>query len=783
MASFQPWRRVSCQWRTFLLVQFLVAANSSFSRAHAYSPDVQANAEVAERIRPLFGGPLALYLNDSIGLTAGRQILPPVSNTTRQLQQARAASHQQEQPQQQHVRRRQTTESTNTQRQTQATSLKAFYYFIQALGKSDNSGCRHPQPAFTASCPTGAFIVSQSARTEWRSRLDCVQTSPTQIHCAPKTITEDNQHEIDFDDLNGVTIACYGTYTEEGEDSFDPWANLQVSVQVDPGSYYCDKALEVKTLPHPTVITGGSVYQTVAIQKQCYVDERDNSWVFVEPTCDRASTDESTTTRGPPGMDLFQTTQVDVEYSGDNSEEGEQNPPPKHREEDRADNDGAVAYVTTQATAMIAHCEMEDGCQAEYSCSPNCGGKDSCLVTLPGFITNSTAAFTTFPLLNNYQCLPRDFVMDLQEGDACEFNLMCTSGICIDNMCAAERLEDHEICEEAKDCHSQACGKHPHSNTSSIERSDIPDKTCCPSGGTFGHEGESFCKASQPEGAACHEDAMCQSNICVFNTCRPTLLTDNSECEEGSDCEGGVCGQYHDEGVNVCCPTGESIHLSDGPWCSNRPTGDACENLANSLCKSNICVEGLCQGIEQEAGAVCDNHFDCQNSACALEAPHLAAKHICCPTGDYVFVARPEPKNGVFIGPNSLRVCTGQPEGTPCQGLDQDLDNMCASGNCIDGTCRSQRLPVGADCKKDEDCQNYVCAWSNLEQSDDSKICCPSGDHKHIYVPSEENTDGTLVDVCTGQPKGAACGDHDIHVLCDSGYCVDGFCEEGPMLP
>lgn len=767
----------------FLLVQFLVTANC----AHAHSPDAQRqatrNTRVAERIRPLPGGPLALYLNDSAGLAAGRQIPQPISNKTRQLQHPLTTIHHH---QQQHVRRRQTTEFTETQRQTEAISLKAFYYFIQALGKSDNSGCQHPQPAFTATCPTGAFIVSQSARTEWRSRLDCTQTSPTQIHCAPKTITEDNQHEIDFDDLNGVTIACYGTYADEGDDtseSFDPWANLQVSVQVDPGSYYCDKALEVKTVPHPTVITGGSVYQTVAIQKQCYVDERENSWVFVEPTCGRATAiDDVSTSRGPPAMDLLHTTQVDVEYSGD-KDQGEQGRPPKEREEDRVPNDGAVAYVTTQATAMIAHCEMEDGCKAEYSCSPKCAGNDSCLVNLPGFTTNSTAAFTAFPLLNNHPCLPRDFVMDLGEGDSCEFNLMCTSGICIDNQCSAERLEDHEICDEGKDCHSQACGKQPYNATSSIEPTDILVTTCCPSGGTFGHEGESFCKASQPVGAACHEDAMCETNICVFNTCRPTLLTDNTECEEHSDCEGGVCGQYHDEGVNVCCPTGESIGLSDGPWCSNRPTGDACENLANSLCKSNICVEGFCQGIEQDAGAVCDNHFDCKNSACALEAPHLNANHICCPTGDYVFVAQPEPKNGAFIGPNSLRVCTGQPEGAPCQGLDQDLDHMCASGNCIDGTCRSRRLPVGADCLKDEDCQNYICAWSSLEQNDDSKICCPSGDHKHVYVPSEENTDGTLVDVCTGQPKGAACGDHNIHVLCDSGFCVDGFCEEGPMQP
>ena len=212
-------------------------------------------------------GPLAFYLNDGDRLASSRQIQVPRSNATLQPQQEEEGYLPIP-----HVRRR------RRQQVTQYTPLKAFFYFIQALGRSDNLGCKHPQPAFTASCPYGAFIVSQSANSEWQSRLDCNQTSATEIHCVPKQITQENELELDLEDRNGVTIACYGTYNTEDDsedEGFDPWENLQVSVQVEPGSYYCDKALEVKVVPHPTVITGGSVYQTVAIQKQCYQSTRD----------------------------------------------------------------------------------------------------------------------------------------------------------------------------------------------------------------------------------------------------------------------------------------------------------------------------------------------------------------------------------------------------------------------------------------------------------------------------------------------------------------------------
>ena len=378
-------------------------------------------------------------------------------------------------------------------------------------------------------------------------------------------------------------------------------------------------------------------------------------------------------------------------------------------------------------------------------------------------------------------CLPRSLAMNLESGQACEFNLMCSSGTCNQGICQAELLADHEVCEEDKDCASQACGKHPPEATGPIDNYSLQQKTCCPSGETFGHEGISYCTASQPVDAACHKDAMCESNICIFNVCRPKLLDDGMECEESSDCLQGHCGHYHDDSVKICCPTGGSIQLSDGLMCSNRPADDVCENNANSLCQSNICVENTCQATVQREGAVCDNHFDCYNGACALASADPTAPYICCPTGEYVFLANPyENGDEQEEGPSSwtsatsshsgLRVCTGQPEGASCS-QDQDVDNLCASGLCIGGTCRANRLTPGAACMDHSDCENLVCALSSLEK-ESTKICCPSNNHKHVYEPETLK----LMDVCTGQPLGAVCGYYNNHVLCESGSCISGVC-------
>ena len=731
-----------------------------------------------------FARPLSLSLSDAFNLSSKGN--SPCHNSTRHVSSAALASHKGNANAPSitapattnefaHVRRRQQETTRKKEPREKVVKLKAFYYFIQALGNSESNGCKQPQPSFTATCPQGAFIVSQSSKSEWTSRLDCHQEDPLSVQCIPKELSvnaETKIDDIDMEDQNGVVVACYASSeTEYDEEENRIHDLLQVSVEVHAGSYFCDKALEVRTMPHPAVIAGGTVYQTVAIQKQCWADNGDEeSWIFVEPACGSSRPAATTINREhavdgeyPLVNSMLQHTEVPIQM-GDaalSSSEG-----------------GGVGRLPTSnvPTAVIAHCQMQNNCTAELECSPRCAGFSFCNVDLPGFLTASTPVTTS---VNPPEpCLPRDFAMNLRDGADCEFNLMCNSGVCIHGVCESVQWEDHEACEENSDCLSQACGKHPVTATSSIDNADIPDKTCCPSGKTFGHEGESFCSEAQPIGAACHEDSMCGSNICIFNTCRPELLDDGIECEEPDDCLGGHCGHYHDEDAMICCATGDSILLSEGIMCSNRPTGDECEYTVNSLCKSNICVEGVCQGIEQEVGETCDNHFDCANDACALATADPSAPYICCPTGEYVFLSTSD----VLLGSeqasramdafpiNGLRVCTGQPLGASC-GETDDVDDMCTSGLCIEGTCHEASRAGGAPCDKDSDCENNVCALSSLDD-DAPTVCCPSNDHKHVYTDE-------LKDVCTEQPLGANCGEHSNHGLCESGYCNDSTCQEG----
>jgi len=668
---------------------------------------------------------------------------------------------------QQRVRRRQQEELRvdNTTVTTAASSIsnstatiKAFYYFIQALGRSDSNGCKHPQPSFTATCPQGAFIVAQSSKfSPWKSRLNCEQASNNEIKCQPQK--SDNyleEEDLDDEDQNGVIMACYGEATDaDAGYRADNSGSLQVSVQVDAEEYFCDKALNVTSSEtDATVVSGGHVYQTVAMQKQCWSQgAKDESWIFVEPTCGsiistpviarlQAANDNRK-------KDMLQRTDVTVQFGddgigNDNQERG------------------------TPITAVIAHCSVEDNCSVELECSSPgrpCYGKSQCNVTMPGFITTSTSITTSANPPTD--CLPRDFATDVETGEACDFNVMCSSGVCAEGVCAPDLLAASDICEEDSDCASSACGKYPHNATAPIDNKAIKNRTCCPSGVTFGHEGISFCTESQPVGASCHQDVMCETGMCVFGTCRPTLLDENMECEEAIDCLVGHCGYYHDESVKVCCPTGNSIDLSNGTMCSNRPSGDVCENGVNSLCTSNVCVENVC-GAQQVPGGACDNHFDCINNACALESADPSAPYICCPTGGYVFLAE---LDGTADAGNGMRICTGQPDGASCSE-DHDVDVLCESGMCIGGTCRATRNAPGEVCVNDEDCENLVCAESSLDEGA-AKICCPSNDHKHVYVPEAS----VLRDICTGQPQGAQCGHHNIDVLCESGSCISGVCQ------
>lgn len=515
------------------------------------------------------------------------------------------------------------------QQQDQQRQLLAQYYFVQALGKSDQDGCRNPQPSFGVSCPTGAFIVSQSSKSQWNARLDCSIVSSTTIHCQPRP----NQNYTDGD-KNGITMACYGSTQQE----------LQISVRVDKGSYFCDKVLNYTDFP-ASVTTGGTVYQTVAIQQQCLSSvDGSESWKFVEPLCSSVDGDRSGGGRDSENPTL-QTSTVAVEYVNGSKL-------------------GRQSYTMT-----LEHCELESNCTRKYTCDPKCTGKTYCYTNMSGFITQTAADVT------EATCEPRNFSLGIPTGDPCEFNVMCASDICIDNICQDIRLEDHKPCQEDDDCLSGACGRYPE-GTDVANVTATESTTCCPSGGIFGYKGDSYCTASQPVDGYCYDDEMCESNICVFNNCQGSLQEDGMECEEASDCVQGACALY--QGTKLCCPGGSSIFYPEGAICSNRPKGDVCDNDVNILCKSNVCISGICQALPQSVGQICDDNGDCANSACALEKLHESSTFVCCPSGDFFYVAQSNNE--------ALPVCTGQPAGTSCG--DKNVGGLCTNSTCTTADCK-----------------------------------------------------------------------------------------------
>ena len=138
----------------------------------------------------------------------------------------------------------------------------------------------------------------------------------------------------------------------------------------------------VGTAGEDTVVSGGNIYQTGAIQKQCSSSDQDEAWVFVRPTCGvAASNDIARDEEIVPAEDMLQETIVPIQYgsSNDGSSYGYYD-----NVEDRSD---PIPTIT------IAHCEIEDECQVEYVCANfTCSGLTSCDVDIQGYVVNSTSA-------------------------------------------------------------------------------------------------------------------------------------------------------------------------------------------------------------------------------------------------------------------------------------------------------------------------------------------------------------------------------------------------------
>ncbi|CAB9498734.1 expressed unknown protein [Seminavis robusta] len=147
----------------------------------------------------------------------------------------------------------------------------------------------------------------------------------------------------------------------------------------------------------------------------------------------------------------------------------------------------------------------------------------------------------------SYICCPNgqlsaessSYCSGLPIGTSCGFtymsyNSICASGLCINDVCVSEPLEDYAACGEHADCRTGACALDGTAGS----------YMCCPNG-QLSAESSSYC-GGLPIGTSCgftyiSYNSICASGLCINDECVGEALEDYSPCAENADCRTGVC--------------------------------------------------------------------------------------------------------------------------------------------------------------------------------------------------------------------------------------------------
>ena len=346
----------------------------------------------------------------------------------------------------------------------------------------------------------------------------------------------------------------------------------------------------------------------------------------------------------------------------------------------------------------------------------------------------------------------------LPVGSRCSVDRSCESGVCLKGSCVASPQEDSESCDTNQDCKSRRCAKQELLETAPLvccpngraELTDVSwtyrdelicsesgagpvvaiadDQTCTDSGEcenyacglnsyseTAGRiccsKGESyslpvgwsygnslFC-GNLPDGTLCGDNRMCSSGSCIDGQCSSQLLADGATCTQNSDCESTVCARaefLESATQSICCPGGEA-HSLRASWtyssfffCGNRPVGTICGS--DDVCASKLCIGGTCVDEPLMTGETCTKYSDCSGSIiCGRSSFTENAEKQCCTLGQGYFLDTPWSYQDDYF-------CGELADGSIC-----GLDKMCASGHCIEGLCRAEKVSGNATCTKDTD--------------------------------------------------------------------------------
>eukprot|EP01059_Diplonema_ambulator_P030329 TRINITY_DN5151_c0_g1_i9.p1 TRINITY_DN5151_c0_g1~~TRINITY_DN5151_c0_g1_i9.p1 ORF type:complete len:6713 (+),score=1239.17 TRINITY_DN5151_c0_g1_i9:1796-20140(+) len=370
--------------------------------------------------------------------------------------------------------------------------------------------------------------------------------------------------------------------------------------------------------------------------------------------------------------------------------------------------------------------------------------------------------------------------MPRPDNTACNDNNPSTFGDkCVSGACKGVNKCDGVICTAISPCHSAGvCDPSSGKCPSPI----MPDTTPCNDNNvnTVGDQcikgvcvGKDLCR-----GVVCTASDDCHSvGVCNPNTglCSDPAKPGGTPCDDGNPdtsddkCNNGAC-----TGIVTCrgmsCTVQQPMCMM--PTCSadqciqsNKPDGTTC-NDANPGTTNDVCLNGVCAGIQKCASVVCIAQDQCHSVGVCSEA-----------TGE---CSNPVQTDGTPCDDGSpqtvgdeciLGVCIGRDKcaGVICQASDSCHD----LGSCdpSTGLCTDPKKIDGSLCNDldittvNDKCQNGVCVGT-LQCG--SNQCSPS-------IPGcvrSSCSNGQCIEI--PRPDGTTCNDGQLSTLNDK--CLNGLC-------
>jgi hypothetical protein len=201
-----------------------------------------------------------------------------------------------------------------------------------------------------------------------------------------------------------------------------------------------------------------------------------------------------------------------------------------------------------------------------------CGGDDACRPDVLGI----------------ERCFGEGFVDCLADGETCEFNAQCCSGLCLQAtggglVCGRGCLENGLACTSSAECCLGICNAQgvcgPEAGCTPDGQACTANVDCCsgfcdPATGQCAPVG-----ACLELGVSCQTNAQCCSGLCEGGVCSRACLQLGAPCTAHVDCCSGNC----DPGTGLCA---QDVTPCQDAWQPCQVTADCCGGLE--------CISGRC---------------------------------------------------------------------------------------------------------------------------------------------------------------------------------------------